>query len=378
MKRNKVCLLASYAPSILNFRRELVLEFLKTSDVYVFAPFINRELQEKIENLGAVFLDVRMSAESLNPFANLRYLFELFKHFKAIKPDVVLSYTIKPVIWGSFAAKLARVGCIASIITGLGYSFTELDSLKRKFINKLVCRLYKWSLSFNKIVFFQNQDDQALFYDKKILGHTPSIVISGSGVNLEHFHYHDSYPEKISFLMMGRLLKDKGIYEYIEAARRIQVEYTNVNFDLMGWIDHNPASITQQELTSWEQDGVVRFLGRQEDVRQSLMVTSVFVLPSYREGTPRSVLEAMSMGRPIITTDAPGCRETVVNGVNGYLVSVKNVDALVESMKKFLNNPEQVAKLGKKSRELAENKYDVYKVNQMIISALLELSETFI
>jgi glycosyltransferase involved in cell wall biosynthesis len=328
VKKKKVCVIAGYAPSILNFRKELILEIAKTCDVFVCAPFITTELKTSIENLGAVLLDARMSPESMNPFTNISYLYALFSHFKAVKPDVVLSYTIKPVIWASIAAKLAGVSYISSIVTGLGYSFTELDSLKRRIINKLVCRLYKWALSFNQMVFFQNKDDRSIFQDKKILGHTPSLIINGSGVNLAHFYHCEHYPEQISFLMMGRLLKDKGIYEYIEAARRIHSQYKNITFDLMGWIDNNPSSITPEELTAWCDDGVVNFLGKLEDVRHSLQASSVFVLPSYREGTPRSVLEAISMGRPIITTDAPGCRETVAQGVNGYLVPVKNVDRL--------------------------------------------------
>ena len=256
------------------------------------------------------------------------------------------------------------------MITGLGYSFVELDSFKRKGLNKLVCFLYKCSLYFNQIVFFQNQDDQLLFKDKNIINNIQSIVINGSGVNLMHFYYSESYPETLTFLMIGRLLKDKGIYEYIEAAKQIKAIYSKITFNLVGWIDNNPSSISAEELKAWCDEGLVNFLGKLDDVRDSLKTCSVFVLPSYREGTPRSVLEAMSMGRSVITTDAPGCRDTVVHGENGYLVSVKSVDQLVETMKKFIDDPILMHDFGKKSREIAEEKYDVYKVNDFIISAL--------
>lgn len=368
--KKKVCIVASYAPSILNFRKELIVELGKTYTVYVCAPFVTAKIRNEIERLGVICLNIKMNSDSLNPLNNIKYLHALFTHFKSIKPDVVLSYTIKPVIWGSFAAKLAGVNYIASMITGLGYAFTELHSIKRKFINKIVRILYKCALNRNQIVLFQNQNDQLLFQHYKILENTPSVVIHGSGVNLQHFYNEDQFPEKITFMMMGRLLKDKGIYEYIKAAKQIKAIHPNVAFNLLGWIDENPSSITSQELNGWCKEGFITFFGKLDDVRDRLKETSVFVLPSYREGTPRSVLEAMSMGRPIITTDAPGCKETVIHGENGFIVPIKNVDELVVSMKKFIDNPSLIVDFGKQSRKIAMDKYDVYKVNNTILSAL--------
>ena len=368
--RKKVCIVASYAPSILNFRKELVIEIVKTCDVYVCVPFMTNELKASIEGLGVVVVDIKINSGSINPFDNLIYMFTLLRHFRVIRPDIVFNYTIKPVIWGSVAAKLTGVQHIVSMITGLGYSFTELDSFKRKLVNKSVCILYRGALILTQKVLFQNNDDRQLFKDKHLINNTSATVINGSGVNLDYFKYHAQYPEKITFLMMGRLLKDKGIYEYIQAARHIKALYDNVDFSLVGWIDDNPSSVTASELSTWCKEGVVNFLDKLEDVRGCLMASSVYVLPSYREGTPRSVLEAMSMGRPIITTDAPGCRETVIDGVNGYLVPIKNTEKLVESMIKFIENRELVHTFGKKSRDIAEDKYDVYKVNAVIMKAL--------
>ncbi len=344
---------------------------VKTCDVYVAVPFINTELKKKIEALGVVAcLDAALNVKSLGPFNNFKYLYMLFKQFKKIQPDIVLNYTIKPVIWGSFAARFAGVKQVASMITGLGYAFTDVTSFKRKSIHNIVSMLYKYALVCNQVVFFQNKDDVELFEQKKLLGNTRPTIINGSGVNLSHFYYSDLFPKKITFLMMGRLLKDKGIYEYVEAARRIKLEYDNVAFNLVGWLDHNPASVTEDELNTWCNEGIINFLGRQDDVRASLESASVFVLPSYREGTPRSVLEAMSMGRPVITTDAPGCRETVIDGENGYLVPVKSVEQLITSMKKFLSNPETIQHFGTRSRSFVTDKYDVYKVNHVIMDAL--------
>lgn len=368
--RKKVCIVASFALSIINFRKELIMEMSKTCDVYVCVPINTRDLKEQIERLGVVLFDIQMSSENMNPVTNIQYMLTLFKFFRKIKPDVVLSYTIKPVIWASFAAKLARVNYIASMVTGLGYSFADIQSFKRKSLNKIVCMLYKGALFFNQIVLFQNADDQSLFQQKNILGTTPSIVIDGSGVNLDYYYHCSHFPEKVTFLMMARLLKDKGIYEYVAAAKQIKSIYNNVDFHLVGWIDNNPASVTSAQLDIWCDEGVIKFLGRFDDVRSCLEACSVFVLPSYREGTPRSVLEAMSMGRAVITTDAPGCKETVVSGHNGFLVPVKNVEKLVDSMKQFIENAYFITNFGKNSREIAESRYDVHKVNNVIMSAL--------
>lgn len=363
--------MAGYAPSILNFRKELLIELSKKFNVYACAPAFTPEIKAKLEQINVTCLDIQLNTENINPLNNVKYLQALYRQFKKIKPDYVLSYTIKPVIWGSFAAKLAGIKSISSMITGLGYSFSELDSFKYKLVNKIVSSLYRHALRSNKIVFFQNTDDQSLFIKKKILNKTPSLIINGSGVNLEHFSFSDQFPPKITFLMISRLLKDKGVYEFVAAAKQIKAAYQNVEFHLAGWIDGNPSCITQQELDTWEKEGAINFLGRLDDVRDSIKNASVFVLPTYyREGTPRSILEAMSMGRPIITTDAPGCKETVNHGISGYVVPRKNVTELVSCMKKFIEDQESITRFGKESHAIAMEKYDVHKVNHAIISAL--------
>ncbi len=368
--KKKICIVGGYAPSIINFRKDLIIELLKKSEVYVCVPFFSLALTLEIESLGAHVIDIKLKTNSIGPASNILYMLCLFKVFRKIKPTHILTYTIKPVIWGSFAAKLAGIKNINAMITGLGYSFTDTSSFKRQMIHRVVCVLYKLTLSVNNTVFFQNHDDQVLFCNKKIIKNTKSVVIPGSGVNLEYFYNSPSYPKKITFLMIGRLLKDKGIYEYIEAAKKIKAIYPNVDFNLVGWIDSNPSSVSSNELAEWNSTGAINFLGYQEDVRASLGSASVFVLPSYREGMPRSVLEAMSMGRPVITTDAPGCRDTVIHGENGFLVPVKDVNSLVVSMQKFIENPAIIAIFGKKSREMAVSKYDVRIVNDQIISEI--------
>ena len=217
-------------------------------------------------------------------------------------------------------------------------------------------------------VFFQNPDDQKLFVQMGLLSSNyQSIVVNGSGVDLEHFYLTELPKGSPHFLLVARLLVDKGLREYVHAARKVRKKYPDTRFTIVGQVDENPNSIRQSELEEWIEERVVDYAGYLIDVRPAIESCSVFVLPSYREGTPRSVLEAMAMGRAIITTDAPGCRETVVNGDNGFLVPVRDVEALAEAMLKFVENPELVALMGQRSRKIAEEKYDVHKVNAVML-----------
>jgi glycosyltransferase involved in cell wall biosynthesis len=255
------------------------------------------------------------------------------------------------------------------LITGLGFTFQNTGHVG--YVHKIVKLLYKLSLSRVDKVFFQNSDDEEFFRCSGILKKsTPSCVVNGSGVDLSSFEVVRLPAGAPVFLMIARLLGEKGVREYAQAAEVVKRRYPNVEFHLVGWIDDNPDSIKKCELDKWLECGCLKFLGRLDDVRPAIESASVFVLPSYREGTPRSVLESMAMGRPIITTDAPGCRETVVDGENGYLVPVGSVDGLVESIIKLIKNPALIPLMGKRSREIAENKYDVSIVNHVILNGM--------
>ena len=227
------------------------------------------------------------------------------------------------------------------------------------------------ALKGNTKVFFQNPDDMELFAELNLIrGTEQAVLINGSGVDIEHYREVRPVTEKIVFLLIARLIRDKGLYEYVEAARIIKQHYPEVVFRLVGPFDSNPTAISEATVNQWQGEGVIEYAGETKDVRPYIAGSSVYVLPSYREGTPRTVLEAMSMGRPIITTDAPGCRETVIHGKNGYLVPVKNLDALVEALERFIANPELIPIMGKESRKIAEEKYDVRKVNATILNTM--------
>ena len=376
----KFLIISSFLPSVFNFRGKLLEAIAaKGYEIHIIAPDLASFPSEhqKLISLGYKVYDVSMQRTGTNPLSDLKTLLAIYKLMQNIKPDYVLSYTIKPVIYGTLAAWLAKVPHRYALITGLGYAFqnVELHS-KRSIFQKLVHGLYQQALSRSHKAFFQNPDDLKLFQDLKLLGsNTPAVVVNGSGVNVTDFNVlplptDEQQHAKISFLLIARLLIDKGVREYAQAAEIIKNKYPHVEFNLVGWIDENPSAITQQELDQWIANKTVKYWGKLTDVRSAIAESSVYVLPSYREGTPRTVLEAMAMGRAIITTDAPGCRETVIDGDNGFLVEVKSVESLVEAMQKFINQPELIEKMGNRSREIALHKYDVHQVNKHMMQEM--------
>lgn len=375
----KFLMISSFLPSVLNFRGKL-LEAISAHgyEIHIMAPeFANfPEEQQKLQTLGYHLHEIPMQRTGTNPLADLKLLKHIYRQIRQIQPDYVLSYTIKPVIYGTLASWLAKVPHRFALITGLGYAFQNVESGKRSFFQKLVHGLYAQALKHSDKVFFQNPDDLKLFQDMHLLdANKATVVVNGSGVNVQDFDVmplpkDDAGVVKASFLLIARLLGDKGVREYAESARIIKAQYPESEFHLVGWIDDNPSAISQAELDTWIADGRLKYWGKLSDVRPAIAESSVYVLPSYREGTPRTVLEAMAMGRAIITTDAPGCRETVTNGVNGYLVAVKSVGELVQSMQYFIEDPRLIEYMGQRSREIALNKYDVHQVNKHMMAEM--------
>lgn len=375
----KFLIISSFLPSVLNFRGKL-LEAIHAQgyEIHIMAPEFASfpEEQQKLQALGYHLHEILMQRTGTNPVADLKLLKNLYQQIRQIQPDYVLSYTIKPVIYGTLAAWLAKVPHRFALITGLGYAFQNVESGKRSVFQKMVHGLYAQALKRSDKVFFQNPDDLKLFQDMHLLDVSkPTVVVNGSGVNVQDFDVmplpkNEQGQVKVSFLLIARLLGDKGVREYAESARIIKEKHPESEFHLVGWIDDNPSAISQSELDTWIADGRLKYWGKLSDVRPAIAECSVYVLPSYREGTPRTVLEAMAMGRAVITTDAPGCRETVTNGVNGYLVAVKSVNDLVQSMQYFIEDPKLTEYMGKRSREIALNKYDVHQVNKHMMAEM--------
>ena len=365
----KFVLIAGDPNSFLNFRGELIKALIaKGFELHLIAPSLAQlnSINTKLKDLGANLHHVPMSKAGTSLFQDIQYLYCLVAVIRKIKPDYVLSYTIKPVIYGLIAARLAGVKNRIALISGLGYAFISASNL----LNKLVVFLYTLALKKSYVVFFQNPDDQALFLKLGITKNINTVLVNGSGVDTNYFARTPPPTSSLNFLMIARLLGDKGVREYVAAAKIIKKQHPYVQFNLAGWLDDNPNAIKQLELDEWITDGAVNYFGKLADVRPALMNCNVFVLPSYREGTPRTVLEAMSIGRAIITTDAPGCRETVINGFNGYLVEVKSTNSLVDAMMHFVANPNLCEMMAKESHKIAIEKYDVHKVNQQMLKAM--------
>lgn len=367
-----VLILASYAPSLINFRGPLLAALAGRGwRVTAAAPDIDAATRAALAALGADPIEIPTARTGMNPVADLAYSKALETAFRRLKPDVVLAYTAKPVIWGILAARAAGVPHVVAMITGLGYAFTPSarPSLKHTVANLAARLLYRLALPRADHVLFQNPDDRDLF---ESFGFTPRPdcvgVTAGSGIDLQRFT-PSSPPDRPSFLMLARLLGAKGVREYATAARRLKARHPGIDIRLAGSFDQGPDAVSRAELADWIKGGI-SYLGELDDVRPAIAAAAVYVLPSYREGTPRSVLEALATGRPVITTDTPGCRETVVDGENGFLIAPRDALALEKAMERFILHPELIAPMARASLDLARHKYDVNSVNAQIITAL--------
>ena len=359
----------SLPQSVVNFRGPLVRDLLAAGHrVTAVAPDITPEIAAQIEALGATPHEVPLQRGGTNPLSDFGYYHALRGLIAEIAPDLVLSYTIKPNIWGSLAAK-ARGVRSASMVTGLGYTFIQRETWKQRLIGGISRQLYARATAANDVVVFQNADDRQDFIDAGCLADgSKARMVNGSGVDLDHYALAP-LSEKPVFLMVARLLVSKGVREYAEAAMRVMGLRDDCRFVLAGDLDATPDSVTADELAHWRDQGI-EHLGWLDDVRGAMAEASVYVLPSYREGTPRTVLEASAMGRASIVTDAPGCRETVKDGETGLLVPVRDIDALERAMLTMADDSQLRAKAVAAARRYCEEKYAVGKVNRQLMDHL--------
>jgi len=363
----KIILLSGSGDTVAWFRLDFLNEFLLRSyKVYVLAPDIRDDLKPELINMGIVFIEIKLERKGFNVLNLISSVFELARLFKEIHPNIIFSYTHKAILSGSLAAKISGFSNTFSMVTGTGHVFDNKTKKEKviKFIGSLALRI---ALRFNKLVFFQNPDDQALFLKNNIVLSQKTKLVNGSGVNLDKFSL-SPLPSEPIFLCMARLIKSKGLEEFARAAKRVKKLYPEARFLLYGYPDDHPDSIDENEIiSSWLNDFGVEYFGYAENPIDAIKECSVFVLLSYKEGTPRVVLEAMAMGRPIITTDAPGCRETVKNGVNGFLVPRFDDLEAANAMIKLLS-AELRKEMGKESRKFCESKFNVLDVNNTLLS----------
>ena len=367
----RICIIGNQAFSLTNFRGPLITMMVAEGcEVFALAPDYDDDTRPKVCALGAKPVDFSLSRTGMNPARDAADMLRLAFLLRRLKPDITLSYTIKPVIYGTLAAWLARVPQRSALIPGLGYAFTPSNSsksLKRRSLREMVLLLYSVALRRADRVFFQNDDDRSLFINEGVVLAEKSIRVNGTGVVLDQWQPAPPMTKPVTFLLAARLLREKGIEEFVEAARQVKIRHPDVRFILLGGLDTNPGGLSRVKVDAWVEEGIIEWPGHVSDVRPWLAETSVYVLPSYREGVPRSTQEAMATARPVITTDAPGCRETVIEGENGFLVPVRDPKALAYAMERFVLQPELIERMGQASRRIAEERFDVRKINRVII-----------
>lgn len=374
----KIAFISPMASSLIAFRKNLVIDLVAQGhEVFCCATDFTTRDKKLLSEWGAVSVDYDLSPRGMNPFKDILATWKLSRILRKLELDIVMPFFVKPVIFGTIAARLANVPRIVGMIEGLGNAFTCSEmgfSRKAKIIQKIQVFLYKIALPKLDVLIVLNPDDKKDLIDTYQIPVKEMIILGGIGVDLSEYLYSPvDLEHPVSFIFIARLLREKGIFEYLEAAEKIKGDYPNINFYVLGSLDiKNTFGLKQDELNSYLRKNIVIHPGHVNNVPEWIEKSSIFVLPSfYREGVPRSTQEAMAIGRPIITTDSVGCRETVEDGINGFLIPPFSATALVEKMIFFIENPEEINKMGTKSREMAENRYDVKKINQRLIGVLL-------
>jgi len=371
-------LLGAVPQSLINFRGDLIGALVESGlAVTAMAAETDSQTRETIQATGAQFCPYPISRSSINPRADWETYCSLKKHFLEIHPDFILAYTIKPVIWGGFAARATPKARFYALITGLGFTF-QGGRLKRRILKYITIHLYRLALRHAREVIFQNPDNRDLFVELGIVPSNKCHVVNGSGINISTFAPSSLPTGPTRFLLIARLLGEKGLKEYFQAGLLVKKRYPEVTLSLLGPPDPSPDGVSMKEVHRWQELGIVEYLGQAADVRPSIQKCHVYELPSYHEGVPRTVLEAMAMGRPILTTNVSGCKETVVPGGNGWLVPKADSAKLAERMIWFIENRDSWDRMGLESRQIAQTKFDVKSVNSEMLKIMgIEQTDDF-
>lgn len=368
----KVIISANVFFTITNFRIEL-LKALKSEGYEIVCIANNDDLSATsykiLESLSIKYIQVDISRKGLNPIEDLRYLFNLVDIYKKEKADVVLHFTIKPNIYGTIAAKLAGIKSI-NTINGLGSAI-----IRDNFLANILKGMYRFSLIFSSKVFFQNDDDKQFFLSQNLVKEEKVGIVPGSGVDTSFFINCNSISKKLTCILVARLLKDKGIYEYIEAIKALKKKYADVEFLLAGQFDDgNPTAIQKSEVEKWQHEKIIKFLGKTDDIREFLKLADVVVLPSYREGLSRFLIESASASKPIVTTKVPGCKDIVDETINGFLCDVKDSSSLKEALERMIVlSKEELLNMGNNSRKIAIKRFDKNIVNNIYLEVIKSL-----
>lgn len=357
--------------------RKPIIQALQQQGLSVGALVPDDEFLDELAALNVTVWPYALDRHGMGVMAEMRRFFDMKRRIREIGPKAALGYAIKPVVLGIPAARLAGVKDTYCLTTGLGYLYGPVGG-KTRLIRWGVTQMFAMAGAMSRAFFFQNPDDSAeLRQNWAFRRFVKSVVVNGSGVDVSEFPSSPAPCDPVTFLFMGRFLREKGIYDLVEAARIVRDKYPNVRIIALGSRDPSLLnSISEEELNDWQAEGVVEFPGRVRDVRSYLQAASVVVLPSYyREGIPRALLESLSTGRAIITCDSVGCRETVEHGQNGWLVPPRSPEVLAEHMCSFLDRPELIKNMGQRSREIAEARFTVEHVADQMLSAM-EITQT--
>lgn len=367
--KKKILITTNTSWNLVNFRTNLIQRIICDGfEVVAVSP--QDAYVARLEALGCRHIPLSMDNKGTNPLNELLLFWSYLRLLDTEKPDLCLFFTVKPNVYGSLAASLLRIKYINNV-SGLGSVF-----IKGGWLKILLILLYKLAFNKSSNVFFQNKDDQGLFLNYKLVSKEQAAILPGSGIDLNHFKSNNSIKKPTNkpfrFLLIARMLKDKGIFEYVHAAQAIIKADLKAEFCLLGFLDvQNPAAISKDQMQKWENSGFIKYLGTTDDVRDFIDSADCIVLPSYREGTPRSLLEAAAMSKPIITTDSIGCKEVVEHGTNGLICKVKNEFDLELKMKEMLLlSDEQRESMGKKGRLKMEKEYDDQIVIKKYLSAI--------
>jgi len=363
----KIAILCCYAPAVQAFLRETVRELQERGHrVTVLAPQDDKAF-EKLEAQGVVCYPVALDRGGTNPLSDLAGGRDVAQKLRQIRPDTVLCFQAKAVAYGLPAARRAGVARRFAMITGIGSVLANPpQGFKARLMRLVLKTLYRRALRLAAAVFFENRDNASLFQRWRLVKEKQIRLLPGIGVDLHEFAFAPM-PERCNFLFIGRYNRDKGLPEFLRAARDLRGEGMDARFWVIGGYDINPTALTQADIAPYAEDESVEFLGPQPDVRPFLAGCCAFVLPSHHEGTPKVILEAMATGRPIITTHAPGCRERVWEGENGFLVPIGDVQALKDACRKLYENPALAARMGVRGREICAEKFDVARVTALIL-----------
>ncbi len=370
----KITVMSNAANTLIRFRGHL-LELLvrRGHDVHVLAPEYDAEQAQHLKDMGVTAHTYHIDRAGQNPLSDLRTLRDLTRWFRREKPDVSLTFFIKPNIYGGLAAALARVPRRIGMVEGLGYLFISSgpDGLAKRASRTLAISLLRASFARAHRVIFLNPDDRAEFVERRIVAQDRTMLLGGIGVDLDEFADTPVPGGPPSFLLIARMLREKGVLEFVEAAGVLKREFPEARFRLVGGLDPSPGGISADQMRGFAATGAVEWSGELPDVRAAIAETRVYVLPSYREGVPRSTQEAMAMGRAVVTSDVPGCRETVVPGVNGFFVTARDAQSLADAMRRFCTDPDLAVPMGRESRSIAEARFDVKKVDERLYATLM-------